>query len=133
MKCTDRGEKAAELRPSNPPLSKATPVASLWLGGIGIFCDIACLFSYFSVNRLTISIIFAVIGTLTGLSALIRILCFIDHYRFSGMGVFALILSIAAFNLGAILLITDILITTNIYAFFTALINNIKPQTDSLL
>lgn len=49
------------------------------------------------------------------------------------MGIFALILSITAFDLGAILLITDILIATNIYAFFTAWINNIDLKPDSIL
>lgn len=125
-KCSDRSDNNAVRLPSNPPLPKATPVASLLLASIGVICVIICLFLYFSINRLTISTIFAVSGTLTGLTALILIIRFIENYRLSSQGIFALVLSIISFGFGVLLLITDILISTNIYEFLTALINNIN-------
>ncbi|MBQ9247046.1 MAG: hypothetical protein IJ171_00490 [Ruminococcus sp.] len=125
-KCSDRSDNNAVRLSSNPPLPKATPAASLLLASIGVICDIICLFLYFSINRLTISTIFAVSGTLTGLTALILIIRFIENYRLSSQGIFALVLSIISFGFGVLLLITDILISTNIYEFLTALLNNIN-------
>lgn len=115
--CPFCGETSTELLLSNPPLPTATPIAGLVLSIIGVLCDFTCLFTYTRPENPTLSVIFAIIGMLTGLSALVYILFFIDKRRLSGFGIAALFLSIAAFGFGVFLLITEILITTFFSAF----------------
>ena len=110
------GESNIKLLASNPPLPTATPIAALVLAIIGVLCDFTCLFTYTRPENPILSVIFAIIGTLTGLDALVCILFFIDKHRLSGFGIAALFLSIAAFGFGVYLLITEILVA----AFFSA-------------
>ena len=114
--CPFCGETSTALLSSHPPLPTATPITGLVLAIIGVLCDFTCLFTYTRPDNPTLSVIFAIIGMLTGLDALVYILFFIDKHRLSGFGIAALFLSIAAFGFGVYLLITEILVA----AFFSA-------------